>query len=82
MVRLSVDFEFASRSWWDQGGQDLWDGLTGGLDGDANSVTVDEHMAKSWLAQAEKIPGWNEGADYAPHPITVSAVEDDDPDLL
>lgn len=27
MVKLSVDFEHVSRTWWEAGGQDLWEGL-------------------------------------------------------
>ena len=27
LVRLAVDFEFASRTWWEAGGDDLWQGI-------------------------------------------------------
>ena len=76
MVRLSVDFECPAHSWWEQGGQDLWDGIAEGFDG--SSVVLDESIAKSWLAEAGKLPGWDEGPDYAPHPIRASPVADDE----
>ncbi len=76
MVRLSVDFECPARSWWEQGGQELWDGIAEGFDG--SSVVLDESIAKSWLAEAGKLPGWDEGPDYAPHPIRASPVADDE----
>ena len=44
MVRLSVDFEFTSRTWWDSGGQELWDGIAEGFDGSA--VILEESLAK------------------------------------
>ena len=33
MVRLAIDFEHPSRTWWEKGGQELWDGITEGFDG-------------------------------------------------
>jgi hypothetical protein len=79
MLRLSVDFEFASRTWWEKGGRDLWEGIAEGFDG--SSVILDDDLVESWLAQARQIPGWNDGPDYAPHPIAVSPVEEDEPDV-
>jgi hypothetical protein len=76
MVRLSVDFEFDSRTWWEGGGQELWEGITGGFD--SNSVVVDEALAESWIAEAEKIPGWDDGHEFAPHPIVLVSVDEDD----
>jgi len=76
LIRLSVDFEFASQTWWEAGGRDLWDGIAEGFDG--SSVVVDEGLAASWLDQARRIPGWNEGPDYAPHPVRSGPVEDDE----
>jgi hypothetical protein len=72
MVRLSVDFENTSRTWWERGGQELWDGITEGFDG--NSVVLDDSLAKSWLETASALPGWNDGPEYAPNPITVTEV--------
>ncbi len=77
-VRLAVDFEFDSRVWWDQGGQDLWDGITEGFE--ESSVVVEQNLAESWLAAAQKIGGWNDGHEYAPHPVNVSPVPEDDED--
>lgn len=79
MIRLSVDFEHPSKTWWDAGGRELWEGITGESDGHA--VVVDDGLAESWLAQARTIDGWDAGPDYAPHPIQASEVEPDDGDL-
>ena len=75
-VRLSVDYEFPSRSWWEKGGQELWDAISEGFDGAATVVEAD--LAISWLAQASALPGWNDGPEYAPHPIAQSPVDDED----
>jgi hypothetical protein len=80
MVRLAIDFEFPSRLWWESGGQDLWDALCEGFDG--SGVLVDEDLAKSWLDQARSIEGWDSGTDYAPHPVRLEAVDEDDAELL
>jgi hypothetical protein len=79
MVRLSIDFENTSKNWWEQGGQELWDGITEGFDG--NSVVVDESLAGSWLETARQIPGWNDGPEYAPNPITVTEVDEFEEDF-
>ena len=79
MVRLSIDFENTSKIWWDQGGKDLWDGITEGFDG--SSVVVDESLAESWLETAQKIPGWNDGPEYAPNPVTVTEVDEFEEDF-
>ena len=76
LARLAVDFEFASRTWWDEGGDDLWQGIAEGFDG--SSVVIDEALADSWLEQARRIPGWEDGPDYAPHPVRASPVDDDE----
>jgi hypothetical protein len=76
MVRLSIDFEFPSQTWWERGGRQLWDGIAEGFDG--SSLVLDEALAESWLNQARGIPGWDEGPDYAPHPIAVSPVDEDE----
>jgi hypothetical protein len=74
MVRLSIDFEHTSRTWWENGGQELWDGITEGFDG--SSVVLDDSLAESWLAEAAKVVGWDEGSEYSPHPIARSAVDE------
>ncbi|MEN8181861.1 MAG: hypothetical protein ABFS46_04935 [Myxococcota bacterium] len=76
MVRLAVDFENAAPSWWEGGGRELWEGITEGFD--PHSVVVEESLAHSWLAEASRLPGWEGGPDYAPHPIRLIAVADDD----
>ena len=76
MVKLRIDFEFPSRGWWESGGQDLWDGIAESPD--ASSVIVDESVAQSWIAEASRIPGWDEGHEYAPHPVHVAPLEEED----
>ena len=71
MRKLAIDYEFASRTWWENGGQDLWDAISEG----AGSVVLDDHVAHSWLEEAGRLPGWEEGHDYAPHPIAVSEAD-------
>jgi hypothetical protein len=78
MKRLSVDFEHASRLWWESGGQELWDGITSGFDECA--VTLDDDVADSWLAEAARIAGWSDGPEFARHPIAAQQLADDDPD--
>lgn len=79
MLRLSVDYEFSSRTWWESGGQELWDALREGFD--SGGVLLEEHFAMSWLEQARAIEGWEKGSEHAPHPICVSPIADDDPEL-
>ena len=79
MLRLNVDYEFASRTWWENGGQELWDALREAFD--SGGVLLDEHFARSWLEQASSIEGWEEGSEHAPHPICISPVAEDDPEL-
>jgi len=78
VVKLSIDFEHPSRVWWEAGGQALWDALTGGFE--ETSVVVDDDVAASWLAEAARLPGWDGGPDFAPHPIAAQTLADDDPD--
>jgi hypothetical protein len=79
MVRLSIDFEFPSRTWWENGGQQLWDGIAEGFDG--SQLVVDTDLAESWLAQARAIAGWDAGSEYSPHPIRLTPLEEDDAEL-
>jgi hypothetical protein len=79
MVKLAVDFEHPSRSWWENGGQALWDGISDGFEG--SSVVLDASVAASWLAEASRVPGWGDGPEYAPHPIRASQADEEDLDL-
>lgn len=76
MKKLAIDFECPSRTWWESGGQDLWDAVAEGFDG--SSVLVDDNLADSWLEQARAIPGWAEGHEYAPHPVRADEVDPED----
>ena len=76
VVRLAIDFENPGVQWWDAGGRELWEGLVEAFDG--NQVVVDRSIADSWLAEAAQIPGWEGGPDYAPHPVCVKSVHDDE----
>jgi hypothetical protein len=77
VLKLSIDHEFPSRTWWQSGGQGLWDAISDGL----GSVVLEDDIGRSWLAQASALPGWNEGPEYAPHPIASSPVGEDEPEL-
>ncbi|MGH0032370.1 MAG: hypothetical protein ACQGVC_21470 [Myxococcota bacterium] len=79
MKKLAIDYEFSSRAWWENGGQDLWDAVTEGFDG--GGVVVDDDLAASWMLQAEAIEGWHDGSEYAPHPVRVEELDEDDVDL-
>jgi hypothetical protein len=76
LVRLAIDYEHESRRWWESGGQDLWDAILESPG--ANDVILDEALAESWLAQAASIEGWNDGPEYAPHPVTRQSVDADE----
>ena len=76
MIQLSVDFEHSSRTWWDQGGQELWEGISAGFD--ESAVVLDQDLAESWLAEARKIPGWDDGPEHAPHPVAAYPIEADE----
>jgi hypothetical protein len=76
MVKLAIDFENPSPKWWDGGGCDLWDAILEGFDN--NSVVVDRGIADSWLAEAAKLPGWDGGSEYSPHPICIKEIDEDE----
>jgi len=76
LVRLGIDYENPATLWWESGGRELWEGIA--EDPDAGSIVVEESIARSWLAEAETLPGWNDGPEYAPHPICLSEVEEDE----
>jgi hypothetical protein len=76
LVKLGVDFENGAELWWESGGRELWASIA--EESDASSTVVDDSIARSWITQAEAIPGWFDGPDYAPHPIRLAQVEDDD----
>jgi hypothetical protein len=78
VVKLAIEFENPAPTWWKSGGRALWEAIAESAD--AGSVLVDEAIAESWMAEAAKIPGWNGGPEYAPHPIYVKAVNEDDVD--
>jgi hypothetical protein len=79
VIKLAIDFEFPSRDWWENGGQQLWEAVADAPD--AAKVVVDEELAESWLAQAARIDGWHDGAEYAPHPVRAVPLAEDDEDL-
>ncbi len=76
LVRLAIDFESPAPSWWDNGGRDLWDSIAEGFDN--NDVVLEGSLADSWLEKAKRIPGWDEGPEYAPHPIVLKPVDEDE----
>ncbi len=76
LVRLGIDYENPATLWWEAGGRELWEGIA--EDPDASSVVVEESIARSWLTEAGAVPGWNEGPEYAPHPICLTNVDEDE----
>jgi hypothetical protein len=76
LARLAIDFENPAKSWWANGGRELWEGIAEGFD--TNEVVLEESLADSWLAEAARIPGWNDGPEYAPHPILLKPVDEDE----
>ena len=79
MIQLAIDYEHSDRTWWEAGGQELWEMLLD--EPDAGSVVLDEGVARSWLAQAAALPGWADtGHAYAPHPIRTSEFDPEDMD--
>jgi hypothetical protein len=76
VVRLVIDYENTASTWWESGGRALWDALVGGLEKDA---VVEESVAISWLEQAAKIEGWEDGPEHAPHPVRMVEVDPDEP---
>jgi nuclear transport factor 2 (NTF2) superfamily protein len=76
LVRLAIDYENPSRDWWDAGGRELWDGITEGMG--ESAVVLEAHVAASWLSEAERLPGWDTGHEYAPHPIASREIGEDE----
>lgn len=76
MVKLAIDFENPGQEWWDKGGRDLWEAILEGFDN--NAVVVEVALANSWLAQAARIPGWEGGPEFSPHPICLKVLDEDE----
>jgi len=76
MVRIAIDFECPSERWLGAGGRDLWDSVAEGFDN--ASVVLDRALAESVLAQAASIPGWDDGPEYAPHPLRLEEIDEDE----
>jgi hypothetical protein len=76
LVRLAIDFENAAPDWWEAGGRELWEGVAEGFDN--HDVVLEEPLAMSWLAEAARLPGWADGPDYAPNPIVLKPIDEDE----
>jgi len=76
MMRLAVDFENPGTTWWESGGRDLWESVAEGFD--THAVLLEESVARSWLEQAARLPGWDDGPDYAPHPVRLREPDPDE----
>ena len=76
LVKLAIDFECPARQWWDGGGRALWETLLESFDN--TSVVVEESIARSWLAEAARIPGWLGGPEYAPSPVFLKPIDEDE----
>ena len=76
LVKLAIDFENPAKLWWESGGRALWESLLESFDN--SSVVVEESIARSWLIEAERIPGWTGGPEYAPTPILLKPIDEDE----
>jgi hypothetical protein len=76
LVKLAIDFECPAPLWWKSGGRALWETLLESFDN--SSVVVEESIARSWLVEAERIPGWTGGPEYAPSPILLKPIDEDE----
>ncbi|MCH7866440.1 MAG: MGMT family protein [Myxococcales bacterium] len=76
MIKLAIDFDCPSPSWWDDGGRDLWESILEGFDN--NDVLLDKSIAESWLSTAAAVPGWDDGPEHAPHPIRLKEIDEDE----
>jgi hypothetical protein len=76
MVKLAIDFENSSPLWWESGGRDLWESVAEGFDN--NDVLLESSIAESWLVTAAALPGWGEGPEFAPHPVRIKPVDEDE----
>ncbi|HKC49547.1 MAG TPA: hypothetical protein VKF60_02055 [Myxococcota bacterium] len=75
LVKLAIDFECPAPLWWQSGGRALWENLLESFDN--SSVVIEESIARSWLAEAARIPGWSGGPEYAPSPILLKPIDED-----
>ena len=76
LVRLKIDFEHASREWWENGGQELWEGTGEGFE--EHAKLLESSLADSWMLEAARIAGWDSGPEYAPHPVRLEPVDEDE----
>jgi len=76
MVKLAIDFENSSSLWWESGGRDLWEGVAEGFDN--NEVLLESSIADSWLVAAAVLPGWSDGPEFAPNPVRIKPVAEDE----
>ncbi|MFQ5515590.1 MAG: hypothetical protein ACE5FG_14335 [Myxococcota bacterium] len=76
LVRLAIDFENPAEIWWARGGRELWESIAEGFDG--SQVVLEESLARSWLKEAARLPGWGDGPDYAPHPVRLRPIPVDE----
>lgn len=76
MIRLSIDYECPAPEWWESGGRDLWESVVDHPDD--GSVVLDRAVADSVLAQAAQLPGWSGGHEFAPHPLRLIELDEDE----
>ncbi len=74
--RLSVDYENNS-DWWENGGQKLWE-LLNPHDPYKWNCYVTKSVLDGFMKRAEKIKGWSDGPAYAPHPILVQPLSQEE----
>lgn len=71
-VTIMVDQENGAEEWWDaaRDASECPDGLVDLIDGTDTEVTLSGEDAAVALAWCQALPGWNDGPDHAPHPLT------------
>jgi hypothetical protein len=73
MKRISVDWEFAAEDWWmaAQTDQHTPAAFAPMLADNTDSITVSDDEADQIIAWATNLPGWDDGPEYAVHPLIV-----------
>lgn len=72
--RISVDKENNAECWWDNGGRELWEKVTGSKN--AESKDFELLPAMLFLRSAAKIPGFFGGPEHAPNPVVINPADE------
>lgn len=72
MMTIRIDEEYSSEEWWNEARNStrvaaiLIAPLLDGRQSEINLTTTEGKMVWKW---ASKMPGWESGLEYAPHPL-------------